>query len=322
MKAAATEFEALGEQFLAMLQNERNASAHTIRAYRREVHDFAVYLSETLGPDARIATVEHLHIRAYLGQLYERGLTKASAARALAAVRSWFRWLAKEHKIAQNPAVLVSTPKLPQHLPRVPSMEQVNSLLNSMETSEGVATKNDAAAWPERDRMIFELLYGCGIRNSELVGIDMPDIQWKNDAILVKGKGRKQRYVPLGDEAAMAMRAYLPLRESRLRAAGKLTLVAEGPLIANLQMRGTTRLSTRSVGRIVKTIALSRGLAADVHPHTLRHAFGTHMLEEGADLRAIQEMLGHERLSTTQRYTQLTANQVQRVYDETHPRAR
>jgi len=322
MKPAATEFEALGEQFLAMLQNERNASAHTIRAYRREVHDFAVYLSETLGPDARIATVEHLHIRAYLGQLYERGLTKASAARALAAVRSWFRWLAKEHKIAQNPAVLVSTPKLPQHLPRVPSMEQVNSLLNSMETSEGVATKNDAAAWPERDRMIFELLYGCGIRNSELVGIDMPDIQWKNDAILVKGKGRKQRYVPLGDEAAMAMRAYLPLRESRLRAAGKLTLVAEGPLIANLQMRGTTRLSTRSVGRIVKTIALSRGLAADVHPHTLRHAFGTHMLEEGADLRAIQEMLGHERLSTTQRYTQLTANQVQRVYDETHPRAR
>ena len=322
MKPAATEFEALGEQFLAMLQNERNASAHTIRAYRREVHDFAVYLSETLGPDARIATVEHLHIRAYLGQLYERGLTKASAARALAAVRSWFRWLAKEHKIAQNPAVLVSTPKLPQHLPRVPSMEEVNSLLNSMETSEGVATKNDAAAWPERDRMIFELLYGCGIRNSELVGIDMPDIQWKNDAILVKGKGRKQRYVPLGDEAAMAMRAYLPLRESRLRAAGKLTLVAEGPLIANLQMRGTTRLSTRSVGRIVKTIALSRGLAADVHPHTLRHAFGTHMLEEGADLRAIQEMLGHERLSTTQRYTQLTANQVQRVYDETHPRAR
>jgi integrase/recombinase XerC len=201
-------------------------------------------------------------------------------------------------------------------------MEEVNGLLNSMETSEGAATKNDAAAWPERDRMIFELLYGCGIRNSELVGIDMPDIQWKNDAILVKGKGRKQRYVPLGDEAAVAMRAYLPLREARLRAAGKLALVADGPLVTNLQMRGTARLTTRSVGRIVKHIALSRGLAADVHPHTLRHAFGTHMLEEGADLRAIQEMLGHERLSTTQRYTQLTAGQVQRVYDETHPRAR
>ncbi len=322
MKPVASEFEALAEQFLAMLQNERNASAHTLRAYRREVLSFAAYLRETLGAQAKIVAVDHLHIRAYLGQLYDRGLTKASAARALAAIRSWFHWLAKEHRIAQNPAVLVSTPKLPQHLPRVPSMEEVNGLLNSMETSEGAATKNDAAAWPERDRMIFELLYGCGIRNSELVGIDLPDIQWKNDAILVKGKGRKQRYVPLGDEAALAMRTYLPLREARLRAAGKLALVADGPLVTNLRMSGSARLTTRSVGRIVKRIALSRGLPADVHPHTLRHAFGTHMLEEGADLRAIQEMLGHERLSTTQRYTQLTAAQVQRVYDETHPRAR
>jgi integrase/recombinase XerC len=322
MKPVASEFEALGEQFLAMLQNQRNASAHTMRAYRREVLNFAAYLRETLGVHAKIAAVDHLHIRAYLGQLYDRGLTKASAARALAAIRSWFRWLAKEHRIAQNPAVLVSTPKLPKHLPRVPSMEEVNGLLNSMETSEGVATKNDDAAWPERDRMIFELLYGCGIRNSELVGIDLPDIQWKNDAILVKGKGRKQRYVPLGDEAALAIRAYLPQREARLRTAGKLALVADGPLVINLRARGNTRLTTRSVGRLVKRIALSRGLASDVHPHTLRHAFGTHMLEEGADLRAIQEMLGHERLSTTQRYTQLTATQVQRVYDETHPRAR
>ena len=302
-----------------MLEHERNASAHTVRAYRREVLSFAAYLGETLGPQAKIAAVEHLHIRAYLGLLYERGLTKASAARALAAVRSWFKWLAKEHKLAQNPAVLVSTPKLPQHLPRVPSMEEVNGLLNSM---EGAGAKDEAAAWPERDRMIFELLYGCGIRNSELVGINMPDIQWKNDAILVKGKGRKQRYVPLGDDAAVAMRAYLPLREARLRAAGKLALVADGPLVTNLRMSGTARLTTRSVGRIVKRIALSRGLASDVHPHTLRHAFGTHMLEEGADLRAIQEMLGHERLSTTQRYTHLTAGQVQRVYDQTHPRAR
>jgi len=304
-----------------MLENERGASAHTVRAYRREVGNFVAYLGETLGEDAKIAAVEHLHIRAYLGLLYERGLTKASAARGLAAVRSWFKWLAKEHRLAQNPAALVSTPKLPQHLPRVPSMEEVNGLLNSIEADAGAA-KDEAAAWPERDRMIFELLYGCGIRNSELVGIDLADIQWKNDAILVKGKGRKQRYVPLGDEAALAMRAYLPLREARLRAAGKAALVRDGPLVTNLRMRGTARLTTRSVGRIVKRIALSRGLAADVHPHTLRHAFGTHMLEEGADLRAIQEMLGHERLSTTQRYTQLTAGQVQRVYEETHPRAR
>ena len=308
----------LAEEFLAMLENERNASAHTVRAYRREVGNFVAYLGETLGEDARVGAVEHLHIRAYLGSLYERGLTKASAARALAAIRSWFKWLAKEHKLAQNPAVLVSTPKLPQHLPRVPSMEEVNGLLNSMDGDSA----DEAAAWPERDRMIFELLYGCGIRNSELVGIDMADIQWKNDAILVRGKGRKQRYVPLGDEAAVAMRAYLPLRDARLHAAGKAGLVMEGPLVTNLRMRGNARLTTRSVGRIVKRVALSRGLAADVHPHTLRHAFGTHMLEEGADLRAIQEMLGHERLSTTQRYTHLTAGQVQRVYDETHPRAK
>jgi len=291
-----------------------------VRAYRREVMNFADYLNERLGTGAKIGAVEHLHIRAYLGSLYGRGLTKASAARALAAVRSWFRWMAKEHKIAQNPAALVSTPKLPQHLPRVPSMEEVNGLLDAMEAGAGAG--DEAAAWPERDRMIFEMLYGCGIRNSELVGINMGDIQWKNDAILVKGKGRKQRYVPLGDEAAIAMRAFLPLRESRLREAGKLALVAEGPLVTNLRMRGGCRLTTRSVGRIVKRIALARGLASDVHPHTLRHAFGTHMLEEGADLRAIQEMLGHERLSTTQRYTHLTAGQVQRVYEETHPRAR
>jgi integrase/recombinase XerC len=323
MQELVSEVEGLAEAFLAMLANERGASAHTVRAYAREVRSFAAYLSETMGKGAQVGKVEHLHIRAYMGVLYERGLTKASAARALAAVRSWFKWLAKEGKVAQNPALLVSTPKLPKHLPRVPSMEEVNRVLNSLE-GDSAAKKNDAeaAAWPERDRVIFELLYGCGIRNSELVGINMQDIQWKNDAILVKGKGKKERYVPLGDEAAVALRAFLPLREAKLVAAGRGTLVHEGPLVTNLRMRGDCRLTTRSVGRIVKAIALSRGLAADVHPHTLRHAFGTHMLEEGADLRAIQEMLGHERLSTTQRYTQLTVGQVQKVYDETHPRAK
>jgi integrase/recombinase XerC len=313
----------LAEKFLAMLANERGASEHTVRAYAREVRNFADYLRETLGDGVSVQKVEHLHIRAYLGLLYERGLTKASAARALAAVRSWFKWLAKEGKVKQNPALLVSTPKLPKHLPRVPSMEEVNRVLNSLE-SDGRTKKEegDAAAWPERDRVIFELLYGCGIRNSELVGLDMGSVKWRDDAVLVRGKGRKERLVPLGDEAAVALKAYLPLREVKLLAAGKGALVHGGPLVMNLRMRGDCRLTTRSVGRIVKAIALSRGLAADVHPHTLRHAFGTHMLEEGADLRAIQEMLGHERLSTTQRYTQLTVGQVQKVYDETHPRAK
>jgi integrase/recombinase XerC len=319
----AGEIEGLAERFLAMLANERGASEHTVRAYAREVRNFADYLRETLGDGASVKKVEHLHIRAYLGLLYERGLTKASAARALAAVRSWFKWLAKEGKVKQNPALLVSTPKLPKHLPRVPSMEEVNRVLNSLESEGSVAKdKQDAAAWPERDRVIFELLYGCGIRNSELVGLDMGSVKWRDDAVLVRGKGRKERLVPLGDEAAVALKAYLPLREAKLIAAGKGAMVHEGPLLMNLRMRGDCRLTTRSVGRIVKAIALSRGLPADVHPHTLRHAFGTHMLEEGADLRAIQEMLGHERLSTTQRYTQLTVGQVQRVYEETHPRAR
>jgi integrase/recombinase XerC len=323
MRDKADEIEGLAEGFLAMLANERGASEHTVRAYAREVRSFAAYLNETMGKGGRIRAVEHLHIRAYLGMLYERGLTKASAARALAAVRSWFKWLAKEGKVAQNPALLVSTPKLPKHLPRVPSVEEVNRVLNSLE-GDGAAKKDEgeAAAWPERDRVIFELLYGCGIRNSELVGLNMGSVKWRDDAVLVRGKGKKERLVPLGDEAAVALKAYLPLRAAKLSAAGKGVLVHEGPLVMNLRMRGNCRLTTRSVGRIVKAIALSRGLAADVHPHTLRHAFGTHMLEEGADLRAIQEMLGHERLSTTQRYTQLTVGQVQKVYDETHPRAK
>jgi len=342
------EIAGLAEGFLAMLANERGASEHTVRAYAREVRGFSAYLNETLGKDTRIGVVEHLHIRSYLGVLYERGLTKASAARALAAIRSWFKWLAKEGKVAQNPALLVSTPKRPLHLPRVPSMEEVNRVLDSLEGKtevggaesirshpsqkprrmghpdggDGTEEDEEASAWPERDRVIFELLYGCGIRNSELVGLNMGSVKWRDDAVLVRGKGKKERLVPLGDEAASALRTYLPLREAKLKAVGKGGLVHDGPLLTNLRMRGGCRLTTRSVGRIVKAIALSRGLAADVHPHTLRHAFGTHMLEEGADLRAIQEMLGHERLSTTQRYTQLTVGQVQRVYDETHPRAK
>jgi integrase/recombinase XerC len=349
MRDKVGEIEGLAEGFLAMLANERGASEHTVRAYAREVRNFAEYLGETMGKDLQVGAVEHLHIRAYMGALYERGLTKASAARALAAVRSWFKWLAKEGKVKQNPALLVSTPKLPKHLPRVPSMEEVNRVLNSLEgvggskagavddvhshpsqstrrmghpDGGGGSDEGEASAWPERDRVIFELLYGCGIRNSELVGLDMGSVKWRDDAVLVRGKGRKERLVPLGDEAALALKAYLPLREAKLLAAGKSGLVHDGPLMMNLRMRGDCRLTTRSVGRIVKAIALSRGLPADVHPHTLRHAIGTHILEEGADLRAIQEMLGHERLSTTQRYTQLTVGQVQKVYDETHPRAK
>ena len=308
----------LVDAYLRMIANERGASPHTLRAYARELHGFASWMAEGDGT-AHVAQIEHTHIRAYLGALYERGLSKASAARALAAIRSWFKWLARNHYVEQNAASLVSTPRLPKHLPRVPSIEQMNRVVDSV--------RDDAASWPARDRAILELLYGCGIRNAELTGLNLDDIHWANEAILVRGKGQKQRYVPLGDAAADALRAYLAERDARLAAASEGKPVRTSALFVNLQLRGLARggearLTTRSVGRIVKRIAILRGLPADVHPHTLRHAFGTHLLEEGADLRAIQELLGHERLSTTQRYTQLTTAQLAVVYDRTHPRAR
>ncbi len=320
----------LADRFLAALRDERGASEHTLRAYRREVRNFLEFLTKHLPKTADIGDVSHTQIRAYLGLLFEKGLDKPSVARALAAVRSWFKWMAKEGLVQSNPASLVSTPKLAQHLPRVPSVEEMNRVLDSLSATrrakelarEGGNEAAESTVWPGRDRVIFELLYGCGIRNAELVGLDLSSVLWGDDAIRVLGKGSKERIVPLGEAAAEALRAYLPERAGRLQEAGKGRLVHAGPLLCNARMRGTCRLTTRSVGRLVKSVAQSRGLAADVHPHTLRHAFGTHMLEEGADLRAIQEMLGHERLSTTQRYTQLSGTQVQRVYDDSHPRAK
>jgi integrase/recombinase XerC len=328
--AIAPPLATLVNGFLKVLANERGASMHTLRAYGRELHGFAAWLTERFGleqspevsADQSVQRIEHTDIRAYLGTLYDRGLSKASAARALAAIRSWFKWLARAGHINQNAASLVSTPRLPKHLPRVPSIEQMNQVVDSV--------GEDAASWPARDRAILELLYGCGIRNAELTGLNLEDVHWANEAILVRAKGQKQRYVPLGDAAAEAVRSYLTERSALLAAGNRAGTPA---LFLNLQLRGLgkiggaqpssqARLTTRSVGRIVKRIAILRGLSSDVHPHTLRHAFGTHLLEEGADLRAIQELLGHERLSTTQRYTQLTTAQLTQVYDKTHPRAR
>jgi len=322
----AASLGSLVEEYLRVLKNERGASAHTLRAYQRELRGFAAFHAEKYGDGRGVEAIEHTQIRAYLGLLYQRGLSKASAARALAAIRSWFKWLARAGFVTQNAASLVSTPKLPKHLPRVPSIERMNQAMDQVD--------EDAASWPARDRAILEVLYGCGIRNAELVGLNLEDIYWSNDAMMVRGKGQKQRLVPLGDATAQALREYLTEREARLAAAGKGKKTPA--LFVNLQLRGLgkiggagggasggqARLTTRSVGRIVKRIAVMRGLSADVHPHTLRHAFGTHLLEEGADLRAIQELLGHERLSTTQRYTQLTTSQLTQVYDRTHPRAK
>ena len=296
-----TTVELATDEFLRHLR-ERNASAHTIKAYAGDLDVFAAYMGSR---DWK--AIDHIAIRGFLSHLYDRKLSKTSVARALAAVRSLYRWLAQEGIVEQNPAKLVSTPRLPKKLPRVPTIEEVNSVLDGK--------MPEVASFPERDRLILELLYGCGIRNSELVGINLEDIRISNEAILIRGKGKKERYVPFGGSVSVALVVYLPWRQQLLATLKK----TNSALLVN--QRGG-RLTTRSVGRIVKRIAVAKGLSPDVHPHTLRHAFGTHMLEEGADLRAIQELLGHERLATTQRYTQLSVKHMMEVYDQTHPRAK
>jgi integrase/recombinase XerC len=282
--------------------HERNASAHTIKAYRQDLMLFSSYAGSRGWKQ-----IDHIAVRGFLSQLYDKGLSKPSVARALAAVRSLYRWLAREGVVEQNPAKLVATPRLPKKLPRVPTIEEMNFVIDG--------EMPHVAAFPERDRLLLELLYGCGIRNSELTGINLDDVGLSAEAILIRGKGKKERYVPFGDSVKAALAAYLPQRQ-------KLLADAQKNLNALLINRRGGRLTTRSVGRIIKNIAVARGLSPDVHPHTLRHAFGTHMLEQGADLRAIQELLGHERLATTQRYTQLSMKHVLQVYDQTHPRAK
>jgi integrase/recombinase XerC len=296
-----TEVRKAVDQFLRSLR-ERNASPHTIKAYTGDLQNFSGYVGSR-----GWRSIDHVVVRGFLSHLYEKRLGKTSVARSLAAVRSLYRWLAQEGVVEQNPAALVSTPKLPKKLPRVPTIEEMNFVLDGQ--------MPEIASFPERDRLMLELLYGCGIRNSELTGINLDDIRLSAEAILIRGKGKKERYVPFGDSVKTALADYLPARQAVL-AGTKKNISA---LLIN--HRGG-RLTTRSVGRIIKKIAVAKGLSSDVHPHTLRHAFGTHMLEEGADLRAIQEMLGHERLSTTQRYTQLSMKHVLEVYDQTHPRAK
>ncbi len=288
-------------RFLDALR-QRNASAHTVKAYSQDLEAFCGYVGAS-----GWRQIDHVRIRGFLSHLYERGLSKTSVARALAAVRSLYRWLAREGLVEQNPAKLVATPRLPKKLPRVPTIEEMTRVF--------AEEMPESAAFPERDRLLLELLYGCGIRNSELVGINLEDVSRSEQAILIRGKGKKERLVPFGEAAQAALHAYFRARQKLLAEKRKSTPA----LLVN---RRGGRLTTRSVGRIVKAIAVQKGLPPDVHPHTFRHAFGTHMLEEGADLRAIQELLGHERLATTQRYTQLSIRHVMSVYDKTHPRAK
>src|SRR6201987_66173 len=240
-----SQVEKATDEFLRVLR-QRNASAHTIKAYAGDLVNFANYIGARDWKH-----IDHIAVRGFLSHLYERGLSKTSVARSLAAVRSLYRWLAREGVVEQNPAKLVATPKLPKKLPRVPTIEEMNSVLDSQ--------MPEVAAFPERDRLLLELLYGCGIRNSELIGINVDDIRVSNEAILIRGKGKKERFVPFGGSAASAFRAYLPERQKLLIEAKKAT-----PALLINQRGG--RLTVRSVGRIVKKIAAAKGLSPDVHP--------------------------------------------------------
>src|SRR5271170_65305 len=242
-----TTVERATDDFLRHLR-ERNSSTHTIKAYAGDLDVFAAYIR-----DRDWKKIDHIAIRGFLSHLYDKGLSKTSLARALAAVRSLYRWLAQEGVVEQNPAKLVSTPKLPKKLPRVPTIEEMNNMLDGK--------MPEVASFPERDRLLFELLYGCGIRNSELVGINLDDISMSNEAILIRGKGKKERFVPFGGSALSALAVYLPWRQqllATLRNAPNKTVPAKGmpakgtPALLVNQRGG--RLTTRSVGRIVKRI--------------------------------------------------------------------
>ncbi len=281
----------------------KNASPHTLRNYGADLRDFLEYFSPVDSSPPAPRAITALELREWLGSLYERGLDAVSSRRKLAVVRSLFRFLAREGTIESNVARLVRTPKTAKRVPIVPSAEQTNGLIDS------VATSDLDRPLPERDLLLFELLYGCGLRVSELVGLDLDDFDRSEQWIRVRGKGRKERQVPYGTRAATALDRYL---------AARVANPAERALFVTGKR---TRLSDRSAREVVKFY--SRALAGDgsLHPHSFRHAYATHLLADGADLRAIQELLGHARLSTTQKYTQVSLTDLMAVYDRSHPKA-
>ena len=305
--------KALIERFLEYLRVEKNASEHTLRSYGADLEQFRSFLlSSDLHVDKKrgdvaVENIDHLAIRAYLSHLY-RGHKKSSLARKLAAQRSFFKYLVEEGLLAQSPAEIVATPKQEKPLPTFLPVDEVFSLLD---------TTDKSTIWGARDRAMLETLYSCGIRVSELVGLTDGDIDFTLGILKVYGKGRKERIVPIGEKALAAIRDYLPQREaiiSRLHSPG-----FKAPLFIN---RRGGRLTSRSVARILQKHLLRCGLLRKVGPHALRHSFATHLLDAGADLRAIQELLGHVSLSTTQRYTHVSVDKLMEVYDRAHPRAK
>ena len=296
--SAAKQASPLQQQIGRFLDSRRreNVSPHTLRAYAADLKQFAGHVP------GELERIDLLTLRGWLGQLYEQRLSPVTMRRKLAAVRSLFRFLVREGVVSVNTARLLATPKAPKTLPRVMTAEQTNNLLDA------AAGRNERPQLA-RDLAILEILYGCGLRVSELVGLNLEDLDLADRWLLVRGKGRKERQTPCPSKAAAALERYLAARNAP-RTEKAVFLNPKGG-----------RLSDRSVRNLVKFYA--RLLAGDssVHPHSLRHAFATHLLSDGADLRAIQELLGHAKLSTTQKYTQVSLQDLMAVYDRSHPKA-
>lgn len=298
-----SEMETQIRGYLDELRRE-NLSAHTVRNYESDLEQFLEYFSPPGAQPPPLPAIDVLTLREWLGSLYDKKLAVVSIRRKMAAVRSFFKFLVKRGVIEKNTARLLRTPKMPKTLPHVMTAEQTNRLV------DGVADDKLEQPFPERDVLIFELLYGCGLRISELVGLNLQDFDIRERWLRVRGKGRKERQVPFGSKASAALERYLAVRNAK---AGDPALL--------LNHRGG-RLTDRGARNIVKFYARLIEGDSSVHPHSLRHAFATHLLSDGADLRSIQELLGHARLSTTQKYTQVSLEDLIAVYDKAHPKAR
>ena len=333
------------EKYLSYLRSVRNSSPHTISNYGKDLNQFVTYLSPPGLQPPTLLNVTHHIIREFVAHLHDQGLQKSSIARKLATLRSFFKYCVREGLIKESPARLVPTPKLPKRIPNVLSAEEMNTFLNHLAPSQsGPATtagaivrtkptkttksKNPAPDPEEklllpRDRAILELLYAAGLRVSELTGLNLVDIDQRDQVLRVRGKGNKERIVPYGGKAQEALNKYWPLREELLlQQAGSRAdrRAAPHPTAVFLNYAGR-RLTQRSIGRIVKKYVRLVNVNWDLHPHSLRHAFATHLLADGADLRAIQELLGHQSLSTTQKYTHASIRQLMEIYDKSHPHA-
>jgi len=312
------------KQYLNYLRAVRNASPHTLRSYESDLSQFLEFLSPPGVETPALQDITHLLIREFVAHLHDHHLEKSSIARKLAAIRSFFKFAVREGLVVRNPARMVATPKLPKRIPSVMSAEDLSTFLDGVVAAPPSATARRRPAGigdqnrllVKRDRAILEMLYASGLRVSELTGLNLADVDRKELMLRVRGKGSKERIVPYGGKAEQALVAYGPVREGILRKAK-----SRGDSEAVFLNHHGTRLTQRSVGRILKKYARLFNINWDLHPHSLRHAFATHLLTDGADLRAIQELLGHSSLSTTQRYTHASIRQLMEVYDKAHPRA-